>query len=153
MAWFKSNNAVDEPTPVTPERLEAALARQELKVQRDEGGAPRYYCFINNLPFMFIAAFETSVVVSASTFGRLPVEREDEVLEWAKASNAGTHYITAVMNSDDEGVFLNTDCAIFTGAGLTDIQLDKQLELMIVGALTVMENYCSEFGIPVGEES
>ncbi|MEZ2189908.1 YbjN domain-containing protein [Corynebacterium sp. CCM 9204] len=147
MAWFKSKGAVDAPTPVTPERLEAALSRQEITADRADDGAPRFYCFINGFPVVFDASFDFSVVVSAATFERLSESREEEVLGWVKSANADTHFVTTVQNRDENGVFVAADGAIFTSQGLTDEQLDDQLELMLVGVLSTMSRFYEEFDI------
>ena len=147
MAWFKSKTAADAPTPVTPERIGAALARQELTVDRADDGAPRFYCIINGFPVIVDASFDFAVVFSASTFERLPVEREEEVLGWAKMVNAGTHFVTTVKNVDDDGIYAAADGTIFTDGGLTDEQLDEQMELILVGILSTMGNFCQEFDL------
>ena len=150
MAWFKSKKAVDAPTPVTPERVEAALARQELTADRAEDGAPRFYCIINGFPVIVDVSFDFAVVLSASTFERLPAEREEEVLGWAKMVNAGTHFVTTVKNVDEDGIYAAADGMLFTGGGLTDEQLDEQMELMLVGTLSTMGNFCQEFDLEPG---
>ena len=150
MAWFKSKTAAEAPTPVTPERIEAALARQELTVDRADDGAPRFYCIINGFPVIVDASFPFAVVFSASTFERLPVEREEEVLGWAKTVNAGTHFVTTVKNVDDDGIYAAADGMLFIEGGLTEEQLDEQIELMLVGTLSTMGNFCQEFDLEPG---
>ena len=152
MAWFKfgSKKVADEPTPVTAQRLEESLARQNLGVSKLQGELPVYYCFFNGIPVMFILASDAFAVVSAEMRPRLPVDREDDVLGWTTAFNAGNHLITALKKRDADGIHIKAEGGIFIKAGLTDAQLDKQLDLMLKGVLPTIDRFCTEFGLTAG---
>ena len=152
MAWFNETDAADKPTPVTPERFAAALSRQELTFSRDDDGSARFYCIINDLPVSFDATGENTIVINVGIFERLDAAQANEVLNWVTAYNAATHFTSATQNVDDQGTFIFADTPIYTAAGLTDKQLDDQLELALSASLRTLQHYCTDFEITPNAE-
>lgn len=147
--WFrKKADAADATTPVTLERLEEAMKRQDWSFELQEH---YIHAFFEGFATVVEPGSENrffSVYVWSSGYyddgGRF-----DEALAWAEKWNENTIFGTARPYIDDDGdLMMRIDTSMLClDGGLTDAQLDEFLQVAIACNVQGMEAYVKDLGI------
>lgn len=146
--WFrKKTDAADVTMPVTLDRLEEAMKRQDWSYERHEN-------YINSFFEGFATVIESdaderffSVYVWSSAHYDNG-DRFDDALAWAEQWNENTIFGTARPYIDDDGdLMMRIDTSMLTLSGLSDEQLDEFLQIAIACNVQGMEAYVKDLGI------
>lgn len=147
--WFrKKADAAEATMPVTLDRLEEAMKRQDWSYERHDSYLSSFFeDFATVIELGTENRFFSVYVWSSGYYD--DGDRFEEALAWSEKWNENTIFGTARPYVDDDGdLMMRVDTSmICLDGGLTDGQLDEFLQTGIVCGVQGMEEYVKALGI------